>query len=101
MDDAVRVVHVDTSEVRVSEWRLTPGASTRRRRHSCDVIIVPLTSGRMRVVRAGSDSVLEITPGAAVLCSAPFEQEAFNDGDALVAFVEIDLKDSVRRLISG
>jgi hypothetical protein len=28
MSHAERVVHIDTSQVRVTEWRLRPGAST-------------------------------------------------------------------------
>lgn len=101
MTGAVRVVHVDTSEVRVCEWRLAPGSSTRRRRHSCDVVIVPITQGRLRIVGDAGEKTVDVTPGAAVLYSAPMNQEAFNDSDAAVAFIEIQLKDSVRRLISG
>jgi beta-alanine degradation protein BauB len=102
MPYAERVVHIDTSDVRVTEWRLGPGASTRPRRHSCDCVIVPLTKGQLRVLRAEGDSSVEITPGASFLRTAPVEHDVINDGnDASLAFIEIELKDTARRLISG
>ena len=99
--DAERVVHIDTSDVRVIEWRLGPGASTRPRRHTCDFVLVPLTKGKLRIVRAEGESSVEITPGASVLRTAPLEHDVINEGNASLAFIEIELKDTVRRLISG
>jgi beta-alanine degradation protein BauB len=101
MSHAERVVHVDTSDARVTEWRLAPGASTKQRCHTCDCVVVPLTGGRIRFRRADGDIVVDIVPGASVLRSAPVEIEALNDGADRIAFVEIELKDTARRLISG
>src|SRR5215510_13182760 len=101
MSHSERVVHIDTSEVRVTEWRLGPGASTSRRRLNCDFIVVPLTDGRICFKRTDGENVVEITPGACVLRAATSEVEASNNGTDRIAFVEIELKDSVRRLISG
>jgi len=39
-------VQVDTSEVRVTEWRLAPGSATGHHTHGMDYVIVPVTSGR-------------------------------------------------------
>jgi hypothetical protein len=44
---------------------------------------------------------VEIVPGASVLCIAPIEHAALNDGTPHIAFVEIELKDTARRLISA
>jgi quercetin dioxygenase-like cupin family protein len=40
-------VQVDTSEVRVTEWRLPPGSATGHHTHGMDYVIVPVTSGEM------------------------------------------------------
>ncbi|MCJ7813587.1 cupin domain-containing protein, partial [bacterium] len=38
-------VQVDTSEVRVTEWRLAPGSATGPHTHEMDYVIVPVTAG--------------------------------------------------------
>src|SRR6476661_3871449 len=43
-------VQVDTSEVRVTEWRLAPGSATGHHTHEMDYVIVPVTSGEMTIV---------------------------------------------------
>ena len=101
MPHAERVVHLDTGDVRVTEWRLGTGASTGLRRHTCDYIMVPLTEGKIRFREAVGERVVEIIPGASVLCTAPMERDALNDGISRIAFIEIELKDTTRRLISG
>jgi mannose-6-phosphate isomerase-like protein (cupin superfamily) len=101
MPVAKEVVHIDTSEVRLSEWRLEPGGSTRCRRHNCDVVLVPLTRGRLRIVSPNRQSIVELVPGASVVATASFDQETINDGKGPVTFVEVQLKYSARRLISA
>ena len=43
-------VQVDTSEVRVTEWRLAPGSATGHHTHEMDYVIVPVTAGEMTIV---------------------------------------------------
>ena len=43
-------VQVDNDEVRVTEWRLTPGSATGHHTHGMDYVIVPVTSGEMTIV---------------------------------------------------
>jgi hypothetical protein len=66
MSYAERVVHIDTSQVRVTEWRLGPGASTSPRCQNCDVVMIPLTGGRIRFKPADGESLVEITPGVSI-----------------------------------
>jgi hypothetical protein len=101
MPQAQRIVHMDTNDVRVTEWRLGPGTSTGSHKHFCDCVMVPLTSGLMRVAGASDQRIVEVTPGRAILWAAPEERDASNDGTDHITFVEIELKNSVRRLISG
>lgn len=82
-----------------TEWRLSPGAM--RQRHQSDAITVPLTCGRLRLVQANDESTLAVLPGQIIARTAPCETLIINDGNDPVEFVEIELKGTVRRLISA
>jgi len=97
MPQAESVWHIDTEDVRVTEWRMEPGASTGLHRHDCDFVIVPLTDGTLRNIVAGGVKMVTITPGKAFLRKAPLEHDAFNAGDAPLAFVEVELLKSTPR----
>ena len=43
-------MQADTSEVRVTEWRLVPGSATGPHTHEMDYVIVPVTAGEMTIV---------------------------------------------------
>ncbi len=43
-------VQQDTPEVRVTEWRLAPGAATGHHTHGMDYVIVPITTSVMTIV---------------------------------------------------
>ena len=101
LGNAESVVHLDTCDVRVVEWRLKPGGSTPPRRHNCDFVRVSLTNGQLRTIGAQGEISLKITLGSSSLHTAPLEQAVINDSDACLAFIEIDLKHTVQRLISS
>ena len=42
-------VQVDNDRVRVTEWRFASGAATGWHRHEHDYVIVPMTTGRLRI----------------------------------------------------
>jgi quercetin dioxygenase-like cupin family protein len=46
---AVATVQVDNERVRVTEWRFAPGAATGWHRHELDYVVVPMTTGRLRI----------------------------------------------------
>ena len=94
-------IRLDNDEVRVTEWRLSPGAAMERRYHQSDAITVSLTCGRLRVVQAKDESILTMLPGQIIARKAPCETRVINDGNEPVEFVEVELKGTVRRLISA
>ena len=47
---ATSVVKIENDRVRVTEWSFVPGAATGWHRHAYDYVIVPLTSGRLKLV---------------------------------------------------
>jgi len=61
------------------------------RRHEYDYVIVPITSGRMRVVEGGGESINELTAGISYFRKAGVEHDVINGGDRDLIFVEIEL----------
>lgn len=82
---------VDNARTRVTRHRLAPGAHTGLHRHEYDYVVVPVTSGRMRVVAGGQESFAEITSGVAYFRSAGVEHDVFNGGGQDIVFVEVEL----------
>ena len=86
------IIRGESSEVRVTEWRLAPGETTGPRRHNHDCVVVPLTHGTLRLITATGMSTLKLSPGVAYFCKAGVEHVVFNAGTGPVAFVDVELK---------
>lgn len=86
-------VQQDTPEVRVTEWRLAPGAATGRHTHGMDYVIVPITTSVMTIVAPdGSRSQAPITTGKSYFRKAGVEHDVLNETDSEIIFLEIELK---------
>jgi beta-alanine degradation protein BauB len=83
---------VDTARTRVTRYRLAPGASTGAHRHEYDYVIVPVTSGRLRVVANGQEIFADLASGVSYARSAGVEHEVFNAGSGEMIFVEVEIK---------
>jgi len=83
---------LDTARTRVTRFRLAPGATTGAHRHEYDYVIVPVTSGRLRVVANGQEIFADLASGVCYARSAGVEHEVFNAGTGEVIFVEVELK---------
>ena len=42
-------VQVDNERVKVTEWRFSPGADTGWHRHGYDYVVVPMTTGKLKL----------------------------------------------------
>ena len=85
-------VQIDNPEVRVTEWRFGVGASTGQQRHEYDYVVVPLSTGRLRIRSSEAESAGGLVTGQAYFRPAGVEHEVVNDNDFEIAFVEIELK---------
>jgi len=83
---------IDTARTRVTRYRLMPGATTGAHRHDYDYVIVPVTSGRLRVVANGKEVFADLASGVSYTRSAGVEHEVFNAGTGEMIFVEVELK---------
>ncbi len=84
---------IDNPRTRVTEWRFAPGAETGHHRHEFDYVVVPLATGRLRIVAPdGTESVAELTLGEPYARPAGVEHNVINAGPEDFAFIEVEFK---------
>jgi quercetin dioxygenase-like cupin family protein len=84
------LVHND--RVRVTEWRFAPGARTGWHRHDHDYVIVPMTTGPLRIAGRETESTADLHAGQAYFRAAGVEHDVINPNAHEFAFVEIEVK---------
>jgi quercetin dioxygenase-like cupin family protein len=89
---AQSLIHEENDDVRITEWRLEPGAATGYHRHNYDYAVVPLTAGTINATGPAGEFVMELHIGKAYFRKAGVEHDVINIGNALYVFVEIELK---------
>jgi quercetin dioxygenase-like cupin family protein len=89
---AVATVQVDNERVRVTEWRFAPGAETGWHRHELDYVVVPMTTGRLRLDTGSSEAIAELVLGQSYARQAPVEHNVINANPYELAFIEIEMK---------
>ena len=89
---AVPTVRIDNDRVRVTEWCFVPGAATGWHRHEYDYVVVPLTTGSLRLEEAGGERTAALSSGIPYFRTAGVEHDVVNANDFDFAFVEIELK---------
>lgn len=99
MDDgappAKPVLHIDNARVRVTEWRFEPGAATGFHRHEMDYVVVPLATGRLRMIGPdGTATEAWLEHGKPYFRAEGVEHNVINANDTAFAFMEIELKPS-------
>jgi beta-alanine degradation protein BauB len=85
-------VQIDDARVKVTEWRFEPGASTGWHKHAHDYVVVPLTTGKLRLDEPNGTRVAELTAGVSYNRSAGVEHDVVNINDFEFRFIEIELK---------
>lgn len=86
-------VQEDNPRTRVTQWRFPPRGETGFHRHEFDYVVVPLTSGPLKIIdKDGRKSISELTAGVSYFRQAGVEHNVINDSDGDFAFVEIEFK---------
>ena len=92
-DSAKPTQQTDNERTRVTEWRFAPGAATGWHRHEYDYVIVPITTGTLKLI--GPDNVenfAELEAGVSYFRNAGVEHDVVNANDFEFSFVEVELK---------
>ncbi len=92
-EKAVPTVQIDNDQLRVTEWRFAKGAATGFHRHEFDYVVVPGTTGKLKIVDAqGKEAFADLTAGQSYFRKAGVEHDVINAHDDMFVFVEIELK---------
>ncbi len=84
-------VQVENERVKVTEWRFAPGAQTGHHVHAHDYVVVPLTSGTLRLEERGGPRQAELTRGMAYARERGVEHNVVNVNAFEFRFIEIEL----------
>ncbi len=90
---ATATVMVDDARVRVTRFDFAPGAETGWHVHGLDYVITPLTDCPMLLEEpGGGERRVDIPAGQCYRREAGVEHNVVNAGDAVMSFVEVELK---------
>ena len=89
---AIPTVQIDNERVVVTQWRFAPGAETGYHVHGRDYVVVPMTSGKLRLVEPDGVRDVDLAAGASYARTAGVAHNVVNINDYEFAFIEIELK---------
>lgn len=92
-EKAAPTVFIDNERARVTEWRFAPGAATGYHRHEYDYVVVPQSTGRLKLIGPdGKETFGELRAGVPYFRNAGVEHDVINANDHEFVFVEIEFK---------
>lgn len=89
---ATAIVQVENERVVVTQWQFAPGAETSHHVHALDYVVVPLTSGTLRLVNGADVKESRLEAGVSYANIAGTAHNVINANDYDFGFVEIELK---------
>jgi beta-alanine degradation protein BauB len=90
---AAPAVQIDNRRVTVTEWTFAPGAETGHHVHGLDYVVVPLTSGTLRLVEPQGTRDAQLTAGLSYTRPAGVSHNVINISAHQFRFLEIELKE--------
>jgi quercetin dioxygenase-like cupin family protein len=85
-------VQIENERVIVTKWEFDPGAETAWHRHEFDIIVIPLTTGKLLIETETGKNISELVCGESYARAKGVEHNVINNNDYEFAFVEIELK---------
>ena len=91
-------VQIENEWVKVTEWRFAPGAETGHHVHAQDYVVVPLTTGVLRLEDREGQREAQLTSGLAYAREKGVEHNVININGFEFRFLEIEV---LQRRASG
>jgi quercetin dioxygenase-like cupin family protein len=88
---ATSIPQVQNDRVIVTEWRFAPGAETGHHVHGHDYVVVPLTSGTLKLEEPEGTRSVRLEVGASYARPAGVAHNVINDNSYEFRFVEVEL----------
>ncbi|MEK9720580.1 MAG: cupin domain-containing protein [Quisquiliibacterium sp.] len=89
---AVPTVQIDNERVIVTEWRFAPGADTGHHVHQHDYVVVPMTTGTLRLVEPEGTRDVQLSAGVSYARLTGVSHNVINVNPYEFSFIEIELK---------
>jgi beta-alanine degradation protein BauB len=84
-------VQVENEWVKVTEWRFAAGAETGHHVHAYDYVVVPLTSGLLRLEDSTGRKEVQLTSGVAYAREKGVAHNVINANSFEFRFLEIEM----------
>ena len=84
-------IQVQNERVIVTEWSFAPGAETGAHVHRHDYVVVPLTSGTLKLEESNGTRSVQLEPGASYTRLAGVAHNVINDNPYEFRFIEVEL----------
>jgi quercetin dioxygenase-like cupin family protein len=88
---ATSISQIQNERVIVTEWRFAPGAETGHHVHGHDYVVVPLTSGTLKLEEPTGTRSVRLEAGASYTRPAGVAHNVINDNPYEFRFVEVEL----------
>ena len=88
---ATSIAQIQNDRVIVTEWRFAPGAETGHHVHGHDYVVVPLTSGTLKLEEPEGTRSVRLEVGASYARPAGVAHNVINDNPYEFRFVEVEL----------
>ena len=85
-------VQISGERVVVTEWRFVPGAETGHHCHAHDYVVVPLTTGALRLEEPTGTREVQLRAGVSYARPAGVAHNVINANEYEFRFLEIELK---------
>ena len=85
-------VQLETERVIVTEWRFPPGAETGHHVHGHDYVVIPITSGTLRLEEPAGTRDASLTAGLSYARPAGVSHNVINVNAYEFRFIEVELK---------
>jgi beta-alanine degradation protein BauB len=88
---ATSLVQLQNHRVVVTEWRFAPGAETGHHVHAHDYVVVPLTSGILRLEEPAGAREVRLEAGVSYARATGVAHNVINANDFEFRFIEVEL----------
>ena len=89
---AVPVLQLETERVIVTEWTFAPGADTGHHVHAYDYVVVPMTTGTLRLEEPEGTRDANLTAGVSYARPAGVAHNVINVNAYEFKFLEVEIK---------
>ena len=90
---AIPTVFIDDARTIVTEWRFAPGSETGWHRHGHDYVVVPMTTGKLKLEEPGGvERIVDLVAGKPYARGEGVEHNVVNASPHEFVFIEIEMK---------